>query len=777
MPAYGKVKVDTITYDLSGTATDVSVSNIATKASPTFTGTVTIPTPTAGDNSTKAASTAFVVASFATKASPTFTGTINAADLVLSGDLTVNGSTTTIDTTTLQVEDKNIQIGKVSTPSDVTADGGGLTLLGATNKTWNWVNSTDAWTSSEHIHVGDSKELKLGDANDFYIVHDGSNTKLMNSTGYVLFRSGGGTLYLDGSNIQLRSGDGGENYLICNDDGAVEINHNNVKKIETSATGCTVTGTLAATAVTGDGSGLTNLPPAGNTVDLVADGAIAAGKPVIIKSNGKAAQVGETLSVANSPIIDTNGVAQGGTGSGYHDFGPGAHDNMAYDPESDMTLLIWKNTNDNVLYYKMYESTGGGYNEINAARTAFPDYISGTDFACCSLSNKRFAVCCEDNSKMKIQIGQVNSDGTNWTWGSAYYIDGQSGTAGDYREPHMVAIGDDRIAFYARANNSTCKWNTNTPGFLVGDVTSTNVWNYRSWTAIDGSHNCDGQWRDLTYDSTNDIIAFVWRRDSTDTNDYIMGARVSSGTNPTFTLGTPLQHTTGTVKNRVRYNSVKNIFVTAWESSSIFYMKAHTINSTTLAVTAGTAVNWNHGMGFISLNLVTSNEGGAFSVVVGTDNTTRIVSASFAGTNNLTTTLNGSSNNPVCSNYGSVGEACCVYIAHTGRVLSVVRSGSGSAAGMVLGTNKTTQATTNVDYLNCIGFAPSAISDGNTGTINLDGNTVDNQSGLTAATRYYVQSDGSLGTSQFAGAGGANVKSGGMALSATKLLIRASYAE
>mgnify|MGYP007000453928 CR=1 len=69
------------------------------------------------------------VADIATKSSPTFTGTINAADLVLSGDLTVNGSTTTIDTTTLQVEDKNIQIGKVSTPSDVTADGGGLTLL------------------------------------------------------------------------------------------------------------------------------------------------------------------------------------------------------------------------------------------------------------------------------------------------------------------------------------------------------------------------------------------------------------------------------------------------------------------------------------------------------------------------------------------------------------------------------------------------------------------------------------------------------------------------
>ena len=179
MPAYGKVKVDTITYDLSGTATDVSVANIATKASPTFTGTVTVPTPTAGDNSTKAASTAFVAASFAPLASPTFTGsptvpgyaalsgatftgTVNGTSLVLSADLTVNGTTTTINTTTLQVEDKNIEIGKVSTPSDTTADGGGLTLLGATNKTWNWVNSTDAWTSSEHIQVASGKTF-IGD--------------------------------------------------------------------------------------------------------------------------------------------------------------------------------------------------------------------------------------------------------------------------------------------------------------------------------------------------------------------------------------------------------------------------------------------------------------------------------------------------------------------------------------------------------------------------------------------------------------------------------------
>ena len=54
---------------------------------------------------------------------------ISSAGLVnIVGDLTVGGTTTTINTTTLDVEDKNITLGKVSTPTDTTADGGGLTL-------------------------------------------------------------------------------------------------------------------------------------------------------------------------------------------------------------------------------------------------------------------------------------------------------------------------------------------------------------------------------------------------------------------------------------------------------------------------------------------------------------------------------------------------------------------------------------------------------------------------------------------------------------------------
>ena len=82
-------------------------------------------------------------------------------NVIVQGNLTVNGTTTTIDTTTLVVEDKNIELGSVSTPTDVTADGGGITLKGATDKTINWVNSTDAWTFSEHINIASGKEFRI----------------------------------------------------------------------------------------------------------------------------------------------------------------------------------------------------------------------------------------------------------------------------------------------------------------------------------------------------------------------------------------------------------------------------------------------------------------------------------------------------------------------------------------------------------------------------------------------------------------------------------------
>lgn len=83
-------------------------------------------------------------------------------NLVVTGDLTVQGNTTTLNTATLVVEDKNIVLSNVASPTDVTADGAGITILGTTNKTLNWADSTDSWTSSEHVDLASGKVFKIG---------------------------------------------------------------------------------------------------------------------------------------------------------------------------------------------------------------------------------------------------------------------------------------------------------------------------------------------------------------------------------------------------------------------------------------------------------------------------------------------------------------------------------------------------------------------------------------------------------------------------------------
>ena len=88
-------------------------------------------------------------------------GAATGTSLTLSGDLTVNGTTTTINSTTVTVDDKNLELGSSASPTDAGADGGGITLKGATDKTFNWIDATDAWTSSENLNLLTGKSFLI----------------------------------------------------------------------------------------------------------------------------------------------------------------------------------------------------------------------------------------------------------------------------------------------------------------------------------------------------------------------------------------------------------------------------------------------------------------------------------------------------------------------------------------------------------------------------------------------------------------------------------------
>lgn len=144
-------------------------------------------------------------------------------DARISGNLIVEGATTNIEVETLKIEDKNIELAvssDSSQTSDIEADGGGITLRGDTDKTLNWVLSTESWTSSEHFDLETGKEYRIGgsavlDSTRLYdsvttatgITQVGTLTELTVDTTYIDGAEIGRTGTNAGLTIQANAGD------------------------------------------------------------------------------------------------------------------------------------------------------------------------------------------------------------------------------------------------------------------------------------------------------------------------------------------------------------------------------------------------------------------------------------------------------------------------------------------------------------------------------------------------------------------------------------------
>lgn len=74
-------------------------------------------------------------------------------DMIVTGNLTVTGLQTLINTSVIAVDDKNILLADTTSPTDALADGGGITLKGSTDKNFTWSNTTKCWTLDQGINV------------------------------------------------------------------------------------------------------------------------------------------------------------------------------------------------------------------------------------------------------------------------------------------------------------------------------------------------------------------------------------------------------------------------------------------------------------------------------------------------------------------------------------------------------------------------------------------------------------------------------------------------
>ena len=180
------------------------------------------------------------------------------------------------------------------------ADGGNAATLDSLDSTQFLRSDTADTKTSGDLTFSDDVQAVFGDGSDLTIKSDGSNALIQ----------GSGTTYIRGGSLILSANGGSGGFEtgikvqeVSSETSNVELYYDNGKKLETSATGVTVTGTVAATSYTGDGSSLTG----------ISAGATGGGSDQIFYENGQSVTTNYTISngknaMSAGPITINNGV-------------------------------------------------------------------------------------------------------------------------------------------------------------------------------------------------------------------------------------------------------------------------------------------------------------------------------------------------------------------------------------------------------------------------------------------------------------------------------------
>ena len=310
--------ISTVAQGLTGNP-DISVGNINASGISTFAGNINANGNIVGDNSTNITGIAGVTAStltgtLQTAAQPNITSLGTLSSLSVTGNVSVGGTLTYEDVTNVDA------VGLITARSGIKVLAGGINAVGVVtatsftgsiaasnidsgtvatarlgsgtansssflrgDQTWAAVTSTTINNNADNriitgsgtantleaeanltfdgsrLYLPDEKSIEFGDDYDLGIGHTSFNGYIHNKTNSLTISS------QDHVKIKVRNltsnnpVNGGDNAIICLQGGSVELYGANAKKLETTSSGVTVTGTVAATAFTGDGSALTGI--------------------------------------------------------------------------------------------------------------------------------------------------------------------------------------------------------------------------------------------------------------------------------------------------------------------------------------------------------------------------------------------------------------------------------------------------------------------------------------------------------------------------------------
>ena len=228
-------------------------------------------------------------------------------DVCIAGTLTYE-DVTNIDAVGIITARSNILVGSgitLSPDGDIfftgimTGNGSGLTGVANTDVIF-----------TDKLSVGDSPELiAVGVGSDLRLFHDGNSYLRHDGTGDLYIQTNGSSedIFIQSKdNLEIRVNNQTDLSVQCTGNAGTALFHQGSQKITTSTTGVTVTGTVAATSYTGDGSALTGIE-----VGLATAAAQVSGITTVIDLSKDDIR----LDCTGLVTIDTKGGSEGGSHS------------------------------------------------------------------------------------------------------------------------------------------------------------------------------------------------------------------------------------------------------------------------------------------------------------------------------------------------------------------------------------------------------------------------------------------------------------------------------
>ncbi len=476
-----------------------------------------------------------------------------------------------------------------------------------------------------------------------------------------------------------------------------------------------------------------NNPDKTRQTQVVASGALTNGATVVVNADGTVSVAAETNI---SQAIGTPVAVSGSSNTNWFA--------SAFDPVANKVVVAYlQGTNLKAVVGTISGTSISFGTAVNADESCQPTYVSA---AFDSNSNKVvIAYAAAQNTPQGLAVvGTVS--GTSISFGTPVQFDNTvqftSTTFDSTSNKIVIAYMDDLNSDYGTA--------------IVGTVSGTSI-SFGTATVFEAAFT---QEIAAAFDSNSGKVVIAYRDRG---NSFYGTAIVGTVSGTSISFGTAVVFYSGTNSyNAITFDSSSNKVVIAWQAGS-----NSNYGTAIVGTVSGTSITFGSSATFESAKVqyvASTFDSNANKVVIsyrddGNSNYGTLVVGTVSGTSisfGTAVVYETATTNSRATAFDSVSNK--VFVGYQD-------DGNSQAATGVVFQNASTD--TNLTAENYIGTAASGVPDGKAARINIKGDVDDNQSSLTAGQSYYVQTDGTLGTtpadpSVFAGT----------AVSATKLIVK-----